>query len=87
MQRGLPVICSRNGGLDEILEGYKYKFNPYIEGELETQIEAFMQDGNEEIEKQQKILIQILILHLLLRRSSQDSINQLIFIIILIIMV
>ena len=58
MQRGLPVICSRNGGLDEILEGYKYKFNPYIEGELETQIEAFMQDSNEEIEKQQKILMQ-----------------------------
>ena len=58
MQRGLPVICSRNGGLDEILEGYKYMFNPYIEGELEAQLEAFMNDSNEEIEKQQQILMQ-----------------------------
>ena len=42
MQRGLPVICSKNGGLDEILEGYKYKFNPYVEGELEKAIDEFI---------------------------------------------
>lgn len=57
MQRGLPVICSRNGGLEEILEGYKYMFNPYMEGQLEKQIELFMNDSNEEVEKQQAILM------------------------------
>ncbi|MBE5887670.1 MAG: glycosyltransferase family 4 protein [Lachnospiraceae bacterium] len=58
MQRGLPVICSCNGGLAEILEGYKYMFNPYVEGQLEEQIELFMKDSNEEVEKQQAILLQ-----------------------------
>ena len=58
MQRGLPVICSCNGGLAEILEGYKYMFNPYVEGQLEEQIELFMKDSNEEVEKQQVILLQ-----------------------------
>lgn len=57
MERGLPVLCSRNGGLDEILDGYKYKFDPYVEGELERTIEQFINDSNEEIEKQQDILI------------------------------
>ena len=57
MQRGLPVICSKNGGLDEILEGYKYMFDPYVEGELEEQLEQFKRDSNEEIEVQQKILL------------------------------
>lgn len=57
MQRGLPVICSKNGGLAEILEGYKYMFNPYVEGELEQQLEQFINDSNEEIEKQQQILM------------------------------
>ena len=57
MQRGLPVICSRNGGLDEILEGYKYMFNPYVEGELEEQLAQFKSDRNEEIEAQQQILL------------------------------
>lgn len=57
MQRGLPVICSNNGGLDEILEGYKYKYSPYVEGELEKTIIEFMEDGIETVEKQQKILL------------------------------
>ena len=57
MQRGLPVICSKNGGLSEILEGYKYMFDPYVEGELEAQLEQFRSDSNEEIERQQQILM------------------------------
>ncbi|MBQ9699160.1 MAG: glycosyltransferase family 4 protein, partial [Lachnospiraceae bacterium] len=57
MQRGLPVICSNNGGLDEILEGYKYKYSPYVEGELEKIIREFMEDSVETVEEQQMILI------------------------------
>ena len=58
MQRGLPVICSKNGGLDEILEGYKYKFNPYVEGELEKAIDEFIGDSEDEIDRQQEILME-----------------------------
>lgn len=57
MELGLPVISSCNGGLDEILEGYQFKFNPYKEGELEEQIEKFMNASNEEIEEQQNIMM------------------------------
>lgn len=57
MQRGLPVICSNNGGLDEILEGYKYKYSPYVEGELERTINEFIEDSVENVEEQQRILI------------------------------
>lgn len=58
MQRGLPVICANNGGLDEILEGYKYKYSPYVEGELERTIKEFIEDSVETVEVQQKILIE-----------------------------
>ena len=57
MTYGLPVISSNNGGLGEILEGYKYQYYPYNENELSEQIKAFQNDSNEVIEKQQKILI------------------------------
>lgn len=53
----LPVICSNNGGLDEILEGYKYKYSPYAEGELERAIKEFIEDSVENVEEQQRILI------------------------------
>ncbi len=57
MQRGLPVISSRNGGLDEILEGYKYKFDPYILGDMENIIKQFIMDSDSEVKDQQQILI------------------------------
>ena len=57
MQYGLPLISSNNGGLDEILEGYKYKYNPYINGQLENKIMEFQKDDNEEVFRQQKILL------------------------------
>lgn len=57
MERGLIVISSNNGGLDEILEGYKYKYDPYKVGELNKIIRQFQEDSNEIIEEQQKILL------------------------------
>lgn len=56
MERGLPLISSNNGGLDEILEGYKYKYNPYKIGRLKQQVLEFQADTNDTIEKQQMIL-------------------------------
>ncbi len=57
MRRGLPVISSNNGGLDEILEGYKYKYNPYNSGKLAEQINNFISDSNDEVKRQQDILM------------------------------
>lgn len=57
MERGLMVISSNNGGLAEILENYKYTYNPYQEGELEKMIQQFIGDGNEVLEEQQHILM------------------------------
>ena len=56
MQYGLPIISSNNGGLDEIFEGYKYKYNPYKIGRLAQQVLEFKADTNEIIEQQQAIL-------------------------------
>lgn len=56
MMYGLPLISSNNGGLDEILEGYRYKYDPYSKDGLKNAILAFRQDSNSEIEQQQKIL-------------------------------
>lgn len=56
MQYGLPVISSNNGGLDEILDGYKYKYNPYQIGRLAYQILQFQNDSNEVIKEQQLVL-------------------------------
>lgn len=53
----MPVLCSKNGGLSEILEGYKYMFDPYIEGDIERTIREFISDTNESIEQQQNILL------------------------------
>ena len=57
MCHGLPIISSNNGGLDEILEGYKYKYNPYLEGGLENAIRSFKDDSEEIIYEQQQILL------------------------------
>ncbi|MBQ2980505.1 MAG: glycosyltransferase family 4 protein [Lachnospiraceae bacterium] len=57
IQYGLPVISSKNGGLDEIFEGYKYKYNPYKKSELKDMIEQFQNDSDAEIHKQQQILL------------------------------
>lgn len=57
MQYGLPIISSNNGGLDEILEGYKYKYNPYSENGLTDVILEFQKDSDEEIHGQQEILL------------------------------
>lgn len=57
MQYGLPVISSSSGGLDEILENYKYKYHPYQTGALRKQMETFMSDNNVEVEVQQQILL------------------------------
>lgn len=56
MQYGLPIISSNNGGLDEIFEGYKYKYNPYKVGRLAQQVLEFKADTNEIVEQQQAIL-------------------------------
>ena len=57
MQYGVPLISSRNGGLGEILEGYKYTYDPYKAGELRTRINEFINDDKEEVTKQQEILL------------------------------
>ena len=40
-----------------MLEGYKYKYSPYVEGELERTINEFIEDSVENVEEQQRILI------------------------------
>lgn len=57
MQYGLPIISSNNGGLDEILDGYKYKYNPYSENGLTDIIVEFQNDSDDEIHRQQEILL------------------------------
>ena len=56
MINGLPVISSKSGGLDEIMEGYKYKYDPYEDDALEKTIREFMQDETEVIYNEQQIL-------------------------------
>ena len=56
MQYSVPIICSSNGGLKEIIGEYKYQYNPYIEGELLEQIICFKKDSNDIIDKQQEML-------------------------------
>lgn len=58
MQRGVLVISSNRGGLDEILSGYKYKYNPYKRGALEETIHSFMEDDIKILCEQQQILLQ-----------------------------
>lgn len=57
MQYGVPVISSCNGGLDEIFENYKYKYNPYDEGELERVINQFINDDSKIIDEQMEIMV------------------------------
>lgn len=56
MQYGIPIISSNNGGLNEILSGYKYKYNPYERGQLGKMILEFQQDSEKVIGEQQRIL-------------------------------
>lgn len=56
MINGIPVISSNNGGLDEILEGYKYKYNPYSEGELKDILNEFITDEEKCVDNQMTIL-------------------------------
>lgn len=84
MTEGTPVISSNNGGLDEILAGYSYKYNPYADNELEETIERFMKDDVKFIDEQMDILIGNLKMftakrmtdeyHRLWRELSEDSI-------------
>lgn len=56
MNFSVPVISSDNGGLSEILEGYKYTYNPYIEEDLYKCICEFQTDDAKEVAKQVDIL-------------------------------
>lgn len=57
MKKGLLVISSNNGGLDEILSGYKYKYSPYEEGALERVVNEFINDDESVLATQQSILL------------------------------
>ena len=57
MINGIPVISSNNGGLDEILGEYIYKFNPYRENELREIIKKFITDSEEIVDEQMKVLM------------------------------
>ena len=48
-QYDVPVICSNNGGLAELLGDYKYQYNPYLEGDLEQVLTQFEQASPAEI--------------------------------------
>ena len=84
MTEGTPVISSNNGGLDEILAGYSYKYNPYADNELKETLERFMKDDVKFIDEQMDILIGNLKMftakrmtdeyHRLWRELSEDSI-------------
>lgn len=84
MTEGTPVISSNNGGLDEILAGYSYKYNPYADNELKETLERFMKDDEKFIDEQMDILISNLKrftakrmtddYHRLWRKLNEDSI-------------
>lgn len=50
LKHDVPVICSNNGGLGEMLGDYKYQYNPYIIGSLENMIKQFRIDSIEIVE-------------------------------------
>ena len=84
MTEGTPVISSNNGGLDEILAGYSYKYNPYADNELKETVKRFMKDDEKFIDEQMDILISNLKrftakrmtddYHRLWRKLNEDSI-------------
>lgn len=49
LQNDVPVICSNNGGLAEIMGDYKYQYNPYEEDGLENILQQFVQDNVNDI--------------------------------------
>ena len=57
MLKGLPIISANNGGTGEILQGYKYKYNPYKYGYFKNTLKTFIDDPNEVIAQQQEILL------------------------------
>ncbi|MGN0375274.1 MAG: glycosyltransferase family 4 protein [Butyrivibrio sp.] len=54
---GLPVISSNNGGPEEILQGYRYTYDPYSDNGLKDTIEMFRNDSDTVINGQQQILM------------------------------
>jgi glycosyltransferase involved in cell wall biosynthesis len=52
LQANVPIICSNNGGLAEMLGDYKYQYNPYVEADLEKIIQIFNSDSVENIESE-----------------------------------
>lgn len=45
----VPIICSNNGGLAEMLRDYRFQYNPYEEGALEAVLQVFREATTHEI--------------------------------------
>lgn len=58
MKNGIIVLSSSNGGLGEILKGYRYLFNPYIKGEIKQTVIKYIEDDLDIIKAQQNFLIE-----------------------------
>lgn len=56
MKYGLPIITSRNGGISEIIEDYKYQYDAYEQSELIAAIKSFKEDSDECINKEVRYL-------------------------------
>lgn len=56
MNYNIPIICSKNGGIAEIVGEYKYCFDPYIEDDLVQKIVQIQNDTEEELASQLSIL-------------------------------
>lgn len=56
MEHLVPVLSSDNGGLDEILKNYRYKYNPYSETGFCECLKCFQEDSADIIEQQINIL-------------------------------
>lgn len=49
LQSDVPIICSNNGGLAEMLGDYKYQYDPYQPGDFEKAIQLFVKDTVENV--------------------------------------
>lgn len=56
MKCGIPIITSRNGGIGEIVQDYKYQYDAYEEYELVDIINLFKEDSDECISKEVEYL-------------------------------
>ncbi|WP_410496930.1 glycosyltransferase family 4 protein [Cellulosilyticum sp. ST5] len=52
MKWGIPIISSRNGGISEIIQDYKYQYDAYEQDELIDIIKLFQKDSDEYINKE-----------------------------------